>query len=79
MEAIAEFFIEVFFGRFIIRFLGVRARYLCFRLIGKKVTLKELKGDGKDIEVFFTNDLANAFAGLVTLGLGIAGLAYLFC
>lgn len=74
----AEFFIEIVFKRWIIRVIGIRTRKLFLNLIGKKVTLEDLRGKDDDIASQFVQDLYNALVGMLSLFVVIVLIAYLF-
>ena len=78
METMAEFFIEIVFKRWIIRVIGIRTRKLFLNLIGKKVTLEDLRGKDDDIASQFVQDLYNALVGMLSLFVVIVLIAYLF-
>ena len=43
-----NFFIEIIFRRIITRIIGLYTRYLCFKIIGKKRSIKSLSGGSKN-------------------------------
>ena len=78
MEILAEFFIEVFFGRLIVRFLGLRTRLLFFKLFKKDITMDDLTGKKGDDMSYYGQDFLNAIVG-VFVGLALFFLiGYLF-
>ena len=71
--------LETFLGGFIANVLGLYTRYLFFRLIGKKKSLKYLSGEVKDQKSSISNNLLNTIVGLVVfvlLAISIAHLVY---
>jgi len=78
MEMIIGFFVEVFFKRLIIRFLGVGTRYFFLNLLGKKVSLNDLNGKNNDIASQFAQDFYNACVGIGVLALLLFIIGYLF-
>jgi hypothetical protein len=78
MLEIFEFFIGVFIRAWIVRFLGIRVRWLFFNALGKKITLEQLEGKKGDIGSEFSQDLFNAFTGFIAFAVIALGLGYLF-
>jgi len=72
-----DWFIDIIFGRFIIRFLGLYTRYYFFYITGKKKTMKYLSGDVKRLETSSAQDFYNAVVGIVSFGFISFGIAYL--
>lgn len=71
--------LETFLGGFIANVLGLYTRYLFFRLIGKKKSLKYLSGEVKDQISNTANNFLNTIVGLVVfvlLAISIAHLVY---
>ena len=71
--------LETFLGGFIANVLGLYTRYLFFRLIGKKKSLKYLSGEVKDQKSSISNNLLNTIVGMVVfvlLAISIAHLVY---
>ncbi len=62
-----EFLTEIFWGRFIIRFLGVNTRYFFLKLFNESLKKEDLLSDSKDFGWQFGNDLINAIIGFCTL------------
>jgi hypothetical protein len=62
-----EFIIEIFLGRFIIRFLGINTRYFFLKLFNEGLKKEDLLGKSKDVGSQFGNDLINAIVGFCTL------------
>lgn len=75
---ISQFFVDIVLKRFIIRFLGIRTRYIVLNLIGQKVTLNDLKGKENDVASQAVQDIYNAFIGALALFLGFIIIGYLF-
>lgn len=73
-----EFLFEIIIGRFIIRFLGLRTRYLFFKIIGHKKSVEELGGEKKEFQDFVYNDIWNVIIGFTVFGALSFGIVYLF-
>lgn len=75
-----EILFEIIIARFIIRFLGVRTRYLFFKIIGHKKSLEDIEGEKKEFQDFVYNDICNViigFAVFAALSFGIVYLLYI--
>lgn len=71
--------LEFFLGGFIANVLGLYTRYLFFRLIGKRKSIKYLSGEFKDQISNISNNFLNTTVGLIVLLLLLlfVGIAYL--
>lgn len=78
MEKVAEFFIDILIKRWIIRVIGIQVRKFFFNVIGKKVTLEDLRGKDDDIASQFVQDLYNAFVGVLVLFVFLFLLAFFY-
>lgn len=78
MEHVFEFIFEIFFLRWIVRFLGVRTRYYFLSLIGKKVEIDALIGKKDDYPAQVGNDFLNAIVGLCVFSLLVVLLLFIF-
>lgn len=69
-----DFFIEIILGGLIANTLGLYTRYLFFKVIGKKKSIKHLSGKGKDDMTNVSQNMANTIVGLIVfipLSIGI--------
>ena len=62
-----EFILEIFLGRFIIRFLGINTRYFFLKFFNEDLKKEDLHGTSKDFGSQFGNDLLNAIIGFCAL------------
>jgi hypothetical protein len=62
-----EFILELFLGRFIIRFLGINTRYFVLKLFNESLKKEDLLGEAKDVGSQFGNELINAIVCFLTL------------
>jgi hypothetical protein len=62
-----EFILEIFLGRFIIRFLGINTRYFFLKFFNESLKKEDLLGSSKDYGSQFGNDLINAAVGFGVL------------
>ena len=69
--------LEIFLGGFIANVLGLYTRYLFFRLIGKRKSIKYLSGESKDQISNTSNNFLNTTVGLIVFLLLFVGIAYL--
>lgn len=69
--------LEIFLGGFIANVLGLYTRYLFFRLIGKRKSIKYLSGESKDQISNISNNFLNTTVGLIVFLLLFVGIAYL--
>lgn len=67
---------EIIFGRFIVRFLGIRTRYLILSMFNKKLTIDQLKGEDKGNQSY--QDFYNAVIGLMIFCFLSIVIAYFF-
>ena len=59
--------LEIFLGRFIIRFLGINTRYFFLKFFNKELKKEDLLGKSKDFGSQFGNDLINVVVGFCAL------------
>ncbi len=71
-------FAQLLFERWIVRFLGIRTRWLFFRLFGQKVTLSDLEGKKDELDSQWVQDFCNAVVGMMALVAVFFLLAYAY-
>lgn len=72
-----EVLFEIIVARFIIRFLGVRTRYVFFKIIGSEKSIKQLRGDDNGYGKFALNDLSNLLVGFIVFAILSITIFYL--
>lgn len=72
-----EILLEIIIARFIIRFLGLRTRYLFFKIIGRNKSMENLRGKKKDFYNSVYNDIWNAIIGFIVFAGFSFGIVYL--
>lgn len=74
-----EIILEILIGNIVVNYIGLRTRYLFWKLFGRDYTLQNLSGNKKRIEQSFTQNLLNGIVGLIIsffLALLIAWIVY---
>jgi hypothetical protein len=70
-----DFFIEIIFGRIIVRFFGLYSRFLFFKIIGKNKSLKYLSGEAsKKEQDGLSQDFFNALVGVFVFSVLAVGI-----
>ena len=71
------FLIDVLIGRWIIRFIGGRVRYIFAKILREGVSFKTLKGEEGDLYSKWVNDLSNAIVGSISSLVIVTLIAYI--